>query len=1060
MHPSAAPSFSVRLLGRFEVRRDGREQSEWTRAGPRQLLKRLALAPQLALGVPELAEALWPGADEARVRQRLHHQIYLLRRALGAPETGADPGSPVLYGDGVVALRAEWFVVDAASFELRLGAALRGNAVAAIDAALSLYTGPLLPGEVDDEVLNQRRVALERLYVAGLLRCARLERAEGALAAAAARLQRALACEPAHEEAHRLLIEVFGARGERSLAEQQYLQCRSALAAELGVLPDASTHQAYRDAMRGSPNAAEVSPPKAPPRLLPPPLGAPLLGRDALLSRIAHQLTGGEARLLTLTGPGGIGKTQLALRAAHRCLPAFGDGVCLVPLAETDASGVLERLARALDLSLAPDRAPTQSLVDALRPRHLLLLVDNCEHVQAALGVLSELLVHCPRLTVLATSRRRLNLQQEAVLPVPGLAPTADAAGALFVDRARAVEPELRVEGEDARLVGRIVEQLEGNPLSIELAAARVHVLGLQALHDSLMRSLALVAGGGPDRPRRHRSLEDSLRWSLQQLTAVERAVLDRSTLFAAPFTLAALEALCADLTPDIVSVVQPLLELHLLSRAPGERLRQQPGSQSVLRDAAAEPVPSAALLRLLDWYVALTGELDTALAGAQGAAAAARLDAEIDNLYALLALAQQQGCWARLCRLVRSLARYWVRSHSWERPLPWIALARSRVMALEARERALFGHAVAVHAFEARRYDVARDAVALALAAAEEVDDRRLLARVAVLYAACCYHLGESGLALEPLLRARSAALALGDEELLRTTLNNLGSCQMARGDLRAAVKSWNRCDRSFGDAEVPARVALRHNLSLVEHYRGRSAEALRWSDRAIAIERATLARPPRLAVLWLRRCWLLARNRDAAAATEALVQTRAAAQSAALASFDAACAAHAGKLAFINGRSEQAVALLTHAIGAEAGVADLWDMFDARLWLVGAQLSLRQWREAGQVLLTLRQAAPGFLHERARLLEAMAAWLLARGEVDTAAQAWSQAVQVRRQQGVARFAAEQPRARRTQAQLRQALGAEWIDGLRARAGTDVAAELPGAAVLEATVGPGALAP
>ena len=1041
--PAAAPSltipsFAIQLLGGFEVRRDGQVQRDWTRAGPRHLLKRLALAPQFTLGVPALAEAFWPGEADEPVRKRLHHLVYLLRRGLGMPRAGHAGQTPVMLGDGRVALRAEWFSVDVALFEARLGAALRLPSVAAIDAALALYGGPLLPGEIDDEALNQRRVALERLYVAGLFRCAELERADGALAAAAVRLQQVLAREPAHEAAHRLLIDIHGARGDRAQAEQQFLQCRAALSAELGVLPEAATHQAYRVAMRGSGAAQGTEAPAAEPaasagraapesRYAPPLPDVRLVGRDDLLLDLATRLTGDRLRLLTLTGPGGIGKTQLALHLAQACVNSFGDGVCVVPLAETDAAGVLERLCRSLQVAVPPGRAPVDALVEALRPRRLLLVVDNCEHVLDALGVLSVLLQACPRLAVLATSRRRLNLQHEVVQEVPGLALTPEAAIALFIERAQAVDQRLQPDPAQLPVVAQIVELLEGNPLAIELVAARVHVLGLAALRESLAGSFALVAGGGPDRPPRHRSLEDSLRWSLQQLSTTERAVLDRTALFAAPFTLPALAALCADLTDDLVSVVQSLLELHLLSRAADDRLRVLAGTQALLRAAAPAAPPAQAVAALLSWQVTLTDQLDAALAGPAATEAVARLDAEIENLYALLALAEQQGDAPTLCRLVRALCRYWVRVQSWERPQPWLALARTRGETLAPRERARLGHALAVHAFEGQRYAAARDAVGWAMQAAAELDDARLQARIGLLYGACCYHVGQSQAALPPLRQARSAAQALGDDDLLRTALTNLGSCQLAQGDVRAALRSWTACDRSF-EADLPARVAVLHNLALAAHYRGRREEARGFSDRAVAVEQATLARAPRLAVLWLRRCWMLACANDATGASEALARARAAALAAGLSSFDLACAAHAGKVALCAGRSEQAVALLARALGTPGSAgADPWDEFDARLWLVSAHLAQGQTADAEPVLQALCEAAPAFLHEQARLLEAGAAWLLASDRVETAARAWSVAAALRAQQGIVRFAVDQGRARRTQARLRQVLGPAW---------------------------------
>jgi len=308
----------------------------------------------------------------------------------------------------------------------------------------------------------------------------------------------------------------------------------------------------------------------------------PLLGREAAVEDVRHLLLRGAGGLVTLLGPGGVGKTRLALAVAAALRADFPAGIAFIPLAPVqDPATVPATVARALGLAEAAGRPPDAALVAALRDRRLLLVLDNCEHLLAAVAALAgELLAACPGLTVLATSRAPLRLDAEQLFPVPPLAlPDAGApvspadvlaapATALFVRRARAVRPDFAATPETAPIVAAICRRLDGLPLAIELAAARVRLLAPAALLAQLDHRLATLAGGPRDLPARHQSLRAAVDWSHGLLAAPERRLFARLGVFAGGCTLeaaAAVGAAAAAPPGAVVARLEALVDQSLL---------------------------------------------------------------------------------------------------------------------------------------------------------------------------------------------------------------------------------------------------------------------------------------------------------------------------------------------------------------------------------------------------------------------------------------------------------------------------------------------------------------
>ncbi len=339
-------------------------------------------------------------------------------------------------------------------------------------------------------------------------------------------------------------------RGERRHPQQHTIR---RLAAALGL--DAAERTLFeRSARHGAPRqpAAAYAPPPVPP--------TSFVGRGEELAALAHLLTAGSTRLVTLTGPGGVGKTRLALAVAARLSGHFAAGIVFLPLANLrEASLFAPELARAVGAHPSARDSALERASGYLRDKRLLLILDNLEHLPESVPAIAALRAACPQLVLLATSRTPLRLSGEQQFPVPPLPlPPADGrlpvaeqarlpAVELFAQRARAVAPGFALTAENTATVVALCRHLDALPLAIELAAAWLKVLPPEALLARMERRLTLLVGGARDLPARHQSLRDTIAWSDTLLLPPERALLRRLAVFDGGGTLAALAAICAD---------------------------------------------------------------------------------------------------------------------------------------------------------------------------------------------------------------------------------------------------------------------------------------------------------------------------------------------------------------------------------------------------------------------------------------------------------------------------------------------------------------------------------
>jgi predicted ATPase/class 3 adenylate cyclase len=592
----------------------------------------------------------------------------------------------------------------------------------------------------------------------------------------------------------------------------------------------------------------------------------PFVGRAADVAAVRRRVLQAVGRLLTLTGPGGTGKTRLALQAAAEALDDFPDGVWLVALAAISDPGLVPgAIARTLGVREVLGEPLSETLGRHLESKRLLLVLDNFEQVVAAAPVVAGLLDAAPGLRALVTSRAALRLAAEREYPVAPLAlpdptrpPAPEAltqceAVALFVQRALAVKPGFGVTQENAPAVAAICARVDGLPLALELAAARVKLLPPRALLARLDRRLPLLTGGVRDAPARQRTLRATLDWSHDLLAPPERALFARLAVFVGGFTLEAAEAVCRPGGGPGVDVLDGLAAL-----ADQSLLRQdeQPGSESrfsmleTLREYAAERLDEAGQAddlrrRHAEFYLALAEQVGPRLRGY--ATRLEQAEREHDNFRAALAWLVARGPAEAALRLATALGPFWAGRGHLREGRRWLdaALALAPApgvgegVAAAVRARAL--RARAGLAGDQGDFRAGRAAAAESLALCRAAGDRPGAALALGTLAHLEGESGDAAAAQEHLEELLVLGRALGDEERVAFALNGLGNHASRRGDLpraRALYEESLALRRGLGRLDAVARTLM--NLGDLAAAEGDSARAAARYEESLELSRA----------------------------------------------------------------------------------------------------------------------------------------------------------------------------------------------------------------------------
>ncbi len=537
----------VRLLGSFTVSIDGEvvAADAWRLGKAKDVIKLLALASRHRLHRDQLIDILWPDHDPKSGANNLYQALSAARRAITS--AGGDGHACLRLEDEWVTLcptNALWIDVDV--FDEMSGS----DDVEDLREALSLHRGELLADDRYVEWAASRREAVRQRYRAVLVALGRHHEHVGDLREAQALFDRLLDDDPINESAHQALMRVHARSGDRGAAIRQYEVLEQALRSELEVEPSMESRDLLDDIRSGEFGPVSADPPNNLPVAL-----STFVGREREMIDLPPLV--GRSRLVTLTGSGGCGKTRLAIEVTGRCLDEFDDGVFLIELGPlTSPSRVDLEIGRTLGVRAAEGERVVDAIARRIGGGRMLLVLDNCEHVINAVAATTEaLLTACPQLVVLATSREPLGLPGEVVqrvpsldLPDPSQALAPDelvryGAVRLLADRISAVDPTFTVTESNSAAVATVCFRLDGLPLALELAAARVPALTIAEVAARLDDRFRLLTGGRRTALTRHQTLEGTVEWSFELLTEAQQRLFCRLAVFRGTFDVDAAEA-------------------------------------------------------------------------------------------------------------------------------------------------------------------------------------------------------------------------------------------------------------------------------------------------------------------------------------------------------------------------------------------------------------------------------------------------------------------------------------------------------------------------------------
>jgi predicted ATPase/DNA-binding SARP family transcriptional activator len=850
-----------RILGPVEAWHAG---SPVAVGGPRhrRLLAALLLNADDVVSTGRLVDALWGENPPTSAPAMLHVRMSELRAALRGDRPDRDAG--VVSGQGGYALRlGEDDRLDSRQFErlARAGAhALAAGdhvrARASLAAALALWRGPALGEFAGEPFARLRAERWELLRLQAVEDRLEADLAVGRDADLVAELAALVAEHPLRERFWDQLMRALYRAGRQAEALGAYARARDLLHDQLGVDPGPELRARHEAVLRQDP-ALDLRPARpVPPQARPGTGSAPLtsfVGREREWAAVVALVR--EHRLVSLTGVGGVGKSRLALRVADEVRPEFPAGTWLVELAAVTQPGLVGRtVATALGLPEHPRRAATEVVAEHLGVVPALVVLDNCEHLVAEVAeVAARLLGACPGLHVLATSRERLGITGEVLNPVSGLAvPPPDApldetgraeAVRLLVQRARAVHPGFELNEANAAAAAEVCRRLDGLPLAIELAAARLNALRVEQVAARLGDRFRLLTHGSRAALPRHQTLRAVVDWSYELLDSAERQLFDRLAVFVGGFTLEAAEAVVTAPGEPTAEVLARLVDKSLLvvdDRGPEGRYRMLETLRLYGLDRLTEAGEMATARGSHAALVtAMVRGARSALRGAQQPAVLRRLEAELGNIRAALAWYVERGDAANAVRLAGWLYPLWDQHGHYREGRRWLARVldlddTAAPVAATARARALdsaAGLAVIQGDFAAAAAAAERS-VALHRAAADPG-----LAQALTTLGLAAIYAGEAGRAVAVLDEALVQATAVGDHRSTATATVYLMTASLVRGEYGGTRRLGAGCEALLLRLGDPESLAWARIIGAVAAWReGDTVAAVRGLEPGLA--------------------------------------------------------------------------------------------------------------------------------------------------------------------------------------------------------------------------------
>jgi predicted ATPase/DNA-binding SARP family transcriptional activator len=859
-----AATFQLRLLGPIQVTREGKAVHGFESRKAIALLGYLAARGQ-PVSRTQLADLLWSDKTESQGRANLSRVLHNLSTLL--------PGSFQSDHHAIEFNLAPHHWLDLRAFE---DLATTGTADALTSAA-HLYRDDFMAGIYLDDCpdfeiwLVAQREHWRRRAVEVLAGLVNHHGGHGDYEAARQFALRWIALEPWREEAHAQVMTLLARTGQRSAALSQYETAKQVLAQELGIEPSGELATLYERIKAGElqpkiEQPTSLAQPFTPADNLPVQLTS-FIGRDGEIADILEHLQNPACRLLTIVGAPGAGKTRLAVEAGAKLLGVFANGVYFVPLASVgDPRFLVPAIIQALEFSPAGSSEPRLQLLNYLREKHLLLVLDSFEHLLEGADLVTEILQKAPAVKILITSQERLNLRAEWLLYVEGLKfprmngtepITGYAAVKLLLDRAHSVETHFNLSSEVQPAVIRICQLVEGLPLGLELAAAWVGKFSCAYIAQEIERNLDFLGTSLRDVPARHRSLRAALDWSYNLLREPERVLLRRLSVFGGGLSLDAALRICdlGDLHQDTSkdSRTEMLRMLNLLI------------DKSLLRtDATREPDPRFMLLepirefaqqrlaesgeeeiireRHAEYFLELVESAEARFRTAERDAWLARLEVEYDNLRAALQWSLAETARLQIAeRLTATLVWYWYFRSQLDEGRAWVerVLAGTEVsLPTRARVRLLYG--AGMGAWLQSNYALARTYLAESLRFARALDDKASTAYALTFLGLVAMNQGDPAEAR--LRHEESGALfsEIGDRWGFALSLTNLELVASLQGDAAAGRAAIEQAVRIFGELRDRWGESLAlNNLGLFAYRQGDLTAARARLEQALAIRR-----------------------------------------------------------------------------------------------------------------------------------------------------------------------------------------------------------------------------